>query len=115
MRPATTSPLFSSVWSAASWVFFGLTVLSTAALGGYALLYRSSASDPLGGPMMGVISMAGIGAAWSVALTCSAIGALFGLIGVLNPSARTAAAWAALALNGIFIVASVAILLALSP
>ena len=117
MRPAATVPtlLSSSAWSAASWAFLGLTVLATAAIGGYAVLYRSSAGDPLGGPMTGVISLAGMGAAWCVALASSVIGALCGLVGVLKPSWRTAGAWAAVALNAAVVVVSVALLLALSP
>jgi hypothetical protein len=115
MRPATTSRLSSSAWSAASWVFFGLTVLATAAIGVYALLYRSTAGDQQAGPLMGVILLTGMGAAWCVALACSGVGVLCGLVGVLNPSARTAATWSAVALNGAVVIASVALLLALSP
>jgi hypothetical protein len=117
MRPVATTPtsLSSSAWSAASWAFFGLTVLATAGIGGYALLYRASAGDPPGGPMMGVVSLAGMGAAWSVALACLGDRDLCGLVGVLKPSWRTAGTWAAVALNAAVVVVSVVLLQALSP
>lgn len=113
MCPATIAR--SSLWTAASWAFFCLTVLAAAGVGGYALLYRSSAGDPQGGPMMGVVSVVGMGAAWCVALACSAVGTLCGLIGVLNPSGHTSGAWVAVALNAAVLLTSGALLLFLSP
>jgi hypothetical protein len=65
--------------------------------------------------MMGVLSLAGIRAAWCAALACSAIGTLCGLVGVVNPSGRTAGAWAAVALNAAVVAVSLVLLLALSP
>jgi hypothetical protein len=72
-------------------------------------------SDPHLGPVAEVFTFLGIGGAWCVALACAALGALCGLIGVVIPSRRTTAAWAALALNGAVVAISVVLLMALSP
>jgi hypothetical protein len=113
--PANSAPAArESVWSFVSWAFFGLTVLGCVGIAVYGLILRASAADPVGGPLVGIPMLVGMGAAWWVALVGATAGTLCGLFGVLAPAHRTASAWVALALNGTFVLVSVALLLILS-
>jgi hypothetical protein len=90
----------TSAWSALSWLFFGLALLSALAFGACWLAFRSAAGDPAGGSPVGIPMLVGAGAAWGAACACSLIGSALGLLGVRRPAHRTRLAWAALALNG---------------
>jgi hypothetical protein len=92
----------TSLWSIASWIFFALTVLFGVAFVTYWQVLRSSSADPQAGPLLGVLMIVGMGAAWQAAYASASIGAVLGLIGVAREDHRTRPAWAALVLNAAF-------------
>jgi hypothetical protein len=114
--PAATSPAAAtSTWSYLSWALFVLAALATVGIGVWWVALRPAANDPYVGPAAGVFTLLGMGAAWWLALACSVLGALCGLVGVVRPAGRTKAAWGALALNAAVIAVSLVLLMALSP
>jgi hypothetical protein len=114
-NPANRSPgPTGSAWSFVSWFFVGLTVLGCVGMAVCGLILLATATDPLGGPLVGISMLVGMEAAGWVALVCATVGTVCGLIGLLTPAHRTASAWIALALNVIFVFVSVVLLLLLS-
>ena len=91
----------TSGWSVASWVFFGLVVLSSA-YGCCWLFVRSTSDDPLATFSVDMARMVGMATAYWIAWAFALAGAVTGLIGVSKNCHRTNPAWIAVALNGTF-------------
>jgi hypothetical protein len=112
---ATRPSAITSAWSYISWALFVLTALAGVGGGAWWVALRPAANDPHVGPVADVFTLLGTGVAWWLAMACSLLGALCGLVGVASPSGRTNAAWGALALNSTVIAVSLLLLIALSP
>jgi hypothetical protein len=92
----------TSHWSIASWVFFGLVVLSSLWFLIQLLFVHSTSDHPFAILAVDMVRMVWMVAAYWMAWACALAGLVTGLIGVSKAGHRTTLGWVAVTVNGTF-------------